>query len=48
VQKLIAEKKFAETVLDAVGEVAKDNTNLINIFETTPDVANEILKKYYG
>ena len=48
VQKLISEKKFAETILDAVGEVAKDSTNLINIFDENPEVANEILKKYYG
>lgn len=48
VQKLIAEKKFAESVLEAVGEVAKDSENLITIFDKTPDVAKAILDKYYG
>lgn len=48
VQLVIKEKKFAESVLDAVWEVAKDGKNLIKIADENPDVANEILKKYYG
>jgi len=48
VQKLINEKKFTDSVLDAVGAVAKDQTSLIKIAESNPEVANEILKKYYG
>jgi len=47
VQKLINEKKMAEQVLDAVGEVAQDASNLINIFDTNPEVAQKILDKYY-
>ncbi len=47
VQKLINEKKMAEQVLDAVGEVAQDAKNLINIFDTNPEVAQKILDKYY-
>lgn len=48
VQKLINEKKMAEQVLDAVGEVAQDANNLVNIFDTNPEVAKKILDKYYG
>lgn len=48
VQKLVGEKKFAEAVLDAVGKVASDKESLIAISEENPDVANEILKKYYN
>ncbi len=48
VQKLIKEKKFAESVLDAVWQVAQDPESLINIAEENPEVAEEILRKYYG
>lgn len=48
IQKLINEKKFAESVLDAVGKVAQDQNSLISIAEENPEVANEILRKYYG
>jgi hypothetical protein len=48
VQKLIQEKKMAEEVLDAVGEVAQDQKKLISIFDAKPEVAKKILDKYYG
>lgn len=48
VQKLVAEKKFADKVIDAVGEVAKDATSLVDIANNDPDVAKKILEKYYG
>ena len=48
IQKLINEKKFVESVLDAVGKVAQDQNSLISIAEENPEVANEILRKYYG
>jgi len=48
IQKLVKEKKFAETVLDAVWQVAQDPKNLLSIAEENPDVADEILRKYYG
>lgn len=48
VQKLIEEKKHAEKIIDAVGEVAKDQNNLITIAESDPSVAKAILDKYYG
>jgi len=48
VQKLIGEKKLAESVLDAVGLVAKDATSLISIADESPEVAKQILDKYYG
>lgn len=48
VQMLIEDKKKAEKILDAVGEVAKDQKSLITIAEQDPDVAQAILKKYYG
>ena len=48
IQKIIEEKKFAEKVLDAVWLVAQDQNNLIEIYDENPDVAEEILNKYYG
>jgi hypothetical protein len=47
VQKLINEKKLAEQVLDAVGQVARDSKNLISIADASPEVAKQILDKYY-
>ena len=48
IQKIIEEKKFAEKVLDAVGLVAQDQNNLVELYDESPDVAEEILNKYYG
>lgn len=48
VQKLIEEKKFLDKVLYAVGEVAGNPEKLIEISESDPEVANDILNKYYS
>jgi hypothetical protein len=47
VQKLIAEAKFKDSVIDAVKAVSADNSALIDIHEKNPRVAKEILAKYY-
>ena len=48
IQKIIEEKKFTEKVLDAVWLVAQDPENLLSIADESPEVADEILRKYYG
>lgn len=48
VQKLVAEKKLAEQVLDAVGKVAENAESLISIYDESPEVAQKLLDKYYG
>jgi len=47
VQKLIAETKFKDEVLDWVWKVASNPENLIEIFEWNDKVGQEILNKYY-
>lgn len=47
VQKLIKEKKTFERAMDELGKVAEDNTYLVELYESNPDVAKLILDKYY-
>ena len=47
VQKLIAENKLKDAVLDSVWDVAANPASLIDLYEDNEDVANEILRKYY-
>lgn len=48
IQKLVAEKKLAEQVLDAVAQVAENAENLVSIYDESPEVAQKLLDKYYG
>lgn len=48
VQKLVAEKKLAEQVLDAVWKVAENAESLVSIYDESPEVAQKLLDKYYG
>jgi len=48
VQKLVAEKKLAEQVLDAVAQVAENAESLVSIYDESPEVAQKLLDKYYG
>lgn len=48
VQKLVAEKKLAEQVLDAVAQVAENAESLVSIYDESPEVAQKLLDRYYG
>lgn len=47
VQKIISEKKVYEQVLDEVWKVADDKKYLVELHESSPEVAAIILGKYY-
>lgn len=48
VQKVLSEKAFAESVVNAVKEISEDKKNLISIHESNPKVAQAILDKFYN
>lgn len=47
VQKVIHEKKMLESVLSEIGKVAEDNSHLVALYESNPEVARVILDRYY-
>lgn len=48
VQKLIRKQELMEKALDAVPKISDDPAYLVSLHETEPDVAETILKKFYG
>lgn len=48
VQKVVNEKKLVENAMQELKNIATDNTHLINLYDSNPDVANYILNNYYN
>ena len=47
VQKVIQDKKNLEKAMDELGKVADEPAHLVDLYESDPEVAKIILKKYY-